>query len=236
MKAIKVLVVEDIISELNALTLRLKKNEFEVAKARNPDLVLMDINLGTEMNGIELAKVLDSIQSCPIVYTTAYPEKYDEAKLTNHYGWVVKPFVFEGIAGQVQTALDLYEKVNQTPTTEKVPLIKVYQQRKDGQSFYKTIPCDKVICIQKEMGDYIEIFTTDGSKYLKTSNLSQFLREHDYADFLQISQSIAINKSIQIIGFEQKPFRLAVRWNGQEVFLKVSRGYAKKVYDTLIGK
>jgi DNA-binding LytR/AlgR family response regulator len=86
------------------------------------------------------------------------------------------------------------------------------------------------------MGDYIEIFTTDGSKHLKTSNLSQFLREHDYADFLQISQSIAINKSIQIIGFEQKPFRLAVRWNGQEVFLKVSRGYAKKVYDTLIGK
>ena len=72
------------------------------------------------------------------------------------------------------------------------------------------------------------------SKHLKTSNLSQFLREHDYSNFLQISQSIVVNQSFRPTGYEQKSFRIAVKWNNQEVFLKVSRGYTKKVYDTLI--
>lgn len=85
------------------------------------------------------------------------------------------------------------------------------------------------------MGDYIEIFTSDGSKHLEISNLSQFLREYEYSDFLQISQSIAINKSFRPTGYEQKPFRIAMKWNNQDIFLKVSRGYAKNVYDVLFG-
>ena len=59
-----------------------------------PDLVLMDISLQGEMDGIETAKIINSRFNIPVIYLTSYIEKsvFEKAKSTNPYGYLTKPF------------------------------------------------------------------------------------------------------------------------------------------------
>lgn len=62
-------------------------------QADPPDLILMDIQLATDMTGIETAARIHEFTKIPIVYLTAYSDKrrLDEAKLTMPYGYLLKP-------------------------------------------------------------------------------------------------------------------------------------------------
>ncbi|MGB7293053.1 MAG: response regulator [Thermodesulfobacteriota bacterium] len=59
-----------------------------------PDLVLMDILLKGNMSGIEAAQQIRKRLDIPIVYLTAYSDEntLKRAKLTEPYGYIVKPF------------------------------------------------------------------------------------------------------------------------------------------------
>lgn len=60
----------------------------------SPDLILMDIMLKGEMNGIEAAKEINNRYDIPIIYLTAYDNQYlvEQAKQTRNSGYLLKPF------------------------------------------------------------------------------------------------------------------------------------------------
>lgn len=60
----------------------------------HPDLVLMDIMLEGDMDGIETASVIHSRFDIPIVYLTAHADTstLERAKLTEPFGYILKPF------------------------------------------------------------------------------------------------------------------------------------------------
>jgi len=60
----------------------------------NPDLVLMDINLGGDMDGIETAARIRSLMDIPVVYLTAHSDDhiFQRAKITDPFGYIIKPF------------------------------------------------------------------------------------------------------------------------------------------------
>ncbi len=60
----------------------------------DPDLVLMDIMLKGEMDGIEAADLIRSRFGIPVIFLTAYAddERLQQAKRTQPYGYVLKPF------------------------------------------------------------------------------------------------------------------------------------------------
>jgi signal transduction histidine kinase/DNA-binding NarL/FixJ family response regulator len=60
----------------------------------HPDLVLMDIRLKTDMDGIEAARAIRSQLDIPVVYLTAYTdeETVQRAGLTEPFGYLLKPF------------------------------------------------------------------------------------------------------------------------------------------------
>ena len=62
-------------------------------KTQHPDLVLMDIKLIGEMDGIEAAEKIRAIADIPVVYLTAYTDdlRLAKARLTEPYGYIVKP-------------------------------------------------------------------------------------------------------------------------------------------------
>ncbi len=64
------------------------------AEESKPDLVLMDIVLKGKMNGIEAAEILMKKYGTPVIYLTAYAdqETLSRAKITEPYGYVLKPF------------------------------------------------------------------------------------------------------------------------------------------------
>ena len=79
----------------------------ERAKRENPSLVLMDIKLKGEMDGIETVNQLRSYLDVPVVYLTAHADDniLQRAKVTEPMGYLVKPFKDIELHSAIEMAL-----------------------------------------------------------------------------------------------------------------------------------
>ncbi len=77
------------------------------AEEINPDLVLMDIILQGEMDGIEAANHISSRFNIPVIYLTAYANRnmIDRAKITEPFGYMIKPFEMVDLHTSIEMAL-----------------------------------------------------------------------------------------------------------------------------------
>lgn len=77
------------------------------AEKDKPDLVLMDIVLQGEKDGIETANEIRSRFHIPIIYLTAYADDkvLERAKITEPFGYIVKPFLNEDLKIAIELAL-----------------------------------------------------------------------------------------------------------------------------------
>ncbi len=75
--------------------------------AAKPDLILMDISLSGKMNGIEAAGIIRDTSRVPVVYLTAHsdPETLEKAKVTEPFGYILKPFDEHVLNATVMMAL-----------------------------------------------------------------------------------------------------------------------------------
>jgi signal transduction histidine kinase len=73
----------------------------------SPNLVLLDIRIKGEIDGIDVAKFIQSYCDIPIVYLSAFSdsETLKRAQLTNPMGYVVKPFRSEQLLTTITIAL-----------------------------------------------------------------------------------------------------------------------------------
>jgi PAS domain S-box-containing protein len=69
------------------------KDALKQAGETEPDLILMDITLKGEMDGIQTASLLRDMYDIPVIYLTAYSddETVERAKITEPYGYILKP-------------------------------------------------------------------------------------------------------------------------------------------------
>ncbi len=76
-----------------------------------PDLVLMDINLGKGMDGIEAAVLIGAASNTPVVFITAYadPETLIRARSATPYGYLVKPFEELAFRSTIEMALTRHQ-------------------------------------------------------------------------------------------------------------------------------
>ncbi|MGE5657267.1 MAG: EAL domain-containing protein [Actinomycetota bacterium] len=76
-----------------------------------PDLVIMDIYLSGEMDGIEAARQISESLNVPIVYLTAYADEATlaRAKLTAPFGYILKPFEERELRTAIEIALYKHE-------------------------------------------------------------------------------------------------------------------------------
>ena len=72
-----------------------------------PDLVLMDIRLAGEMDGVEAAEIVRSRFDVPVVYLTAQVDNHtlERAKTTGPFGYVLKPFEERDLHTTIEMAL-----------------------------------------------------------------------------------------------------------------------------------
>ncbi len=82
----------------------------EIAKKELPDMVLMDIMLGGEIDGIETAKKINESNFIPVIYLTAYsdPGTLERAKLSEPFGYILKPFEEQELRSTIEMALYKY--------------------------------------------------------------------------------------------------------------------------------
>jgi CheY-like chemotaxis protein len=72
-----------------------------------PDLVLMDIHIQGELDGIETAKRIPRYLHIPVIYLTAYSEDttLKRAGDTHPYGYLIKPFLDRELHATMKMAL-----------------------------------------------------------------------------------------------------------------------------------
>jgi EAL domain-containing protein (putative c-di-GMP-specific phosphodiesterase class I)/CheY-like chemotaxis protein len=119
----KILIVEDEILAAENIAKHLRKQGYEVsgivpsgeeaiAKSTDlrPNLVLMDISLQGDIDGIAAANQIGRQLQIPVVYMTAYADTttLERAKSTNPYGYLVKPFKPNDLRVSVEIALQKY--------------------------------------------------------------------------------------------------------------------------------
>jgi PAS domain S-box-containing protein len=83
------------------------KDAVESAGSAAPDLVLMDIILKKEMSGIEAAGIIRRRFDLPVIFLTAFGDKdtLARAKVTEPYGYVLKPFEDRELLVNIEIAL-----------------------------------------------------------------------------------------------------------------------------------
>lgn len=119
-KDIKILVVED--ESIIALNIKKKLKSFgytvpamattgeeaiKMAEITFPDLILMDVRLKGEMDGIQTAAEIRKSFDIPIIFLTAYSDDkvLERAKKTEPYGYIVKPFKAHDLKSNIEVAL-----------------------------------------------------------------------------------------------------------------------------------
>ncbi|MDI6886385.1 MAG: response regulator [archaeon] len=83
------------------------KDAIKKAAETRPDLVLMDIVLEGDMDGIEAAEQIHARFDIPVIYLTAYADEttVQRAKMTAPYGYLLKPFNERELHAAIEMAL-----------------------------------------------------------------------------------------------------------------------------------
>ena len=202
MRSKKFFIVEDVALDRMMLEMELKKNGFIVSgTAINaeealkkiirvlPDLVLLNINLIGERNGLWLGKELNKLEKqIPFIYITAYQDNYTSEEIleTNPVGFIPKPI------GTIQLIIAIHVALK-IPNEKAKIIIKLY----DGKKILN-IPLDEISHLQSE-GNYVSIFT-ENHHFLIRNKLNKVMDCFPEGKLIRIHLRTAINseKSFQL--------------------------------------
>lgn len=78
------------------------------------DAAILDINIGSKMNGIDIAELINSHYAIPFVFLTSYADRetIERAKLVKPWGYIVKPFNEHTIMATLEIAISNFALTN----------------------------------------------------------------------------------------------------------------------------
>ncbi|WP_350288062.1 LytTR family transcriptional regulator DNA-binding domain-containing protein [uncultured Croceitalea sp.] len=130
-KKVKLLVVEDEIILAQDISQRLTAMNYEVVGIADSakkalalltehpdvDLLLLDIILKGDQDGIELARSINTLYGIPFIFLTSHADQYlvERAKSVQPYAYILKPFNDRQVSVAIEMALVNYSK--KTPET-----------------------------------------------------------------------------------------------------------------------
>ena len=104
----------------------------------HPDLVLMDIMLKGDMDGIDTAQKIRDLYDIPVIYLTAYfdDEILNRAKITEPFGYILKPFEDMRIQSAVEMAVYNHHREQKLKNSAKIlEFIKELLQMMNSENF-----------------------------------------------------------------------------------------------------
>jgi len=97
------------------------RDAIDKADALRPDLVLMDIHLRGDIDGVETAQHVRQAFDIPVIYLTAYadPATLQRARITEPYGYLLKPFHERELHIVIEMALYRHEMERRLRESER---------------------------------------------------------------------------------------------------------------------
>ena len=121
----------------------------EKAAETHPDLVLMDIVLKGAMDGVEAADQIRSHFDIPVVYLTANSDEdiLERAKITEPFGYILKPFQDRELHATVAMALHRYKAEKALQKSEEEARQWAQENAlvaEVGRNLSSTLDCDEI--------------------------------------------------------------------------------------------
>ncbi|MDR9401892.1 MAG: response regulator [Halothece sp. Uz-M2-17] len=132
MDTAKIFIVEDEFIIAKGLARKLEKLGYKIVgtvasgeealrkiEETHPDLVLMDILIEGEMDGIETATEVLQKFNIPVIYLTAYGDDktLERAEESGCYGYILKPFKQREVHAAIRMALSKHKQGEEIATT-----------------------------------------------------------------------------------------------------------------------
>lgn len=202
MKNKHILIVED--DEITALnlSLSLQKQGYDkisvcenvndaqqILKDFTPDLTIVDISLQDSNDGIELAKEIRSKYNIPFIYLSSHSDDniISQAKHTEPYGYIVKPFDPNSLHATIQMALFKYEIENERKSEmESVNIDKSNLEN----LLHSRRASDKPIV---EFGDYYHLDITICETFYKGKKIKLTKKENAFLRLLVAKLGIVVS-------------------------------------------
>ena len=171
----------------------------ELALSEKPDLILMDIMLKGSMNGIEAADIIKKEMSIPVIFLTAYADESTlaKAKITEPYGYILKPFKEIDIQTSVEMAIYKHKK-EQEIIKERDFLYSIVENKEKNHDFIFVKSNSKLvkinctdICFIEALKDYVVINTID-TRYTIHSTMKDIELKMGAIDFIRIHRSFIV--------------------------------------------
>jgi two-component system, LytTR family, response regulator LytT len=212
MAKVKILIVEDesivakdiqsLLKQLGYLvTAVVNSGDKAVAEIedRRPDLVLMDIMLKGKMSGIDAAGIIKDRFGLPVVFLTAYADDdtLEKAKITEPYGYIMKPFKEKELQTTIEMAIYKHEKDVQVKR-ERDLYYSIIENKESKDSIFvradyrlNKVSFDDIFYVEA-LKDYVVINTSDNS-YTTHTTMKEMVRILPPKDFVRIHRSFIVN-------------------------------------------
>ena len=179
-----------------------------LALETKPDLVLMDIMLKGDMSGIDAAEQIRKKLSIPVIYLTAYADEstLEKAKVTEPYGYIIKPFKEVDLHTSIEMALYKHSKEREVIKERDFLYSIVENQGTEGVIFVKSnsrlvkVKTSSILFVEA-LKDYVVINTED-VKYTIHSTMKDIQKKLPVKEFQRIHRSYIVRLD-KIIAIEQ---------------------------------
>ncbi len=211
--AFNILIVEDEAIVAADLAARLNNSGYNVVdiadnyedaitlfKQYSPDLVLLDITIKGNKNGIDIANTINAIICTPFIFITAHidAQTIESAKKTFPAAYLVKPFTTSHLLVSIDLAIHNFayqKKAIPNAAERKEELEDLYSKQdflfiKEGYVFIKIHQKDILYLEAKD--NYVRIHTIN-KQYLIRCTLTKAMERLNKAFMLRIHRSFGIN-------------------------------------------
>lgn len=171
---------------------------FELAASELPDIILMDIMLKGSINGIETAERVKRELNIPVIYLTAYADEatLSKAKVTEPYGYIIKPFKEVDLHTSIEMALYKYSKEKEV--LKERDLFYSLIENKDSKDFIFVKSKSRLVKIKtneiyyvEALKDYVVINTLE-RRYTIHSTMKDIVNKLSTDQFIRVHRSFIV--------------------------------------------
>lgn len=167
--------------------------------ATSPDLVMVDITLGVEQLGLDLARSIGDKYNIPFVFCTSHSDRGTVRSATklHPHGYLVKPFEQKDLFSAIELALAnfSYDRNADNPVQESDNrsglIIKDSLFIKEG-NVYQKVKFEDILFVSPE-GNYSEINLKEGKKFIVRMLLKDFQLQLPQQRFFRTHRSYIVN-------------------------------------------
>jgi DNA-binding LytR/AlgR family response regulator len=159
----------------------------------NPELLLLDIQLSGNKDGVDLAMTLRTTHNLPIIFLTANSDKatLERVKSVKPNAYLVKPFHQEELFAAIEIAFSNFTEQNREElanTSSPFTNVIAIKQGNVTEKFY----VHEILYMLAEHV-YVTIFLSNGRKLTVRSGLKDYLQTFDPEVFFMVHRSYAVN-------------------------------------------